>query len=143
MREKERFARGFTLLEVVIATLIASIAAIAVLNIGLQSSKLPDQIKKREALSAPLSIAALHGKKDFHNTERTLESMLGGAYVIDHDGLKSYLRERSVLYAEEIVDRYEIVAEGYEIAQMPSFGIIARTVGASGLEGRIYAIERE
>jgi prepilin-type N-terminal cleavage/methylation domain-containing protein len=137
--------QGFTLLEVVIATLIGSIAAIAILNIGLQSSKLSSEIKKRDAISAPLSIAALHGKKDFHNLERTLESMLSGAYAIDHEDLKRYLQEHKALYTEEIVERYDITAEaeGYEITQPISFEIIVKTVSANGAEGRIYAIESE
>jgi hypothetical protein len=118
-------------------------AAAAVLNIGVQSSKLTDRLSKREAIAAPLSIAALRGVKEFHNLERTLESMLGDAYSIEHEGLRRYLQNRSALYAEELVGRYEIIAEGYEGVTLPAFEIVVKTIGAEGLEGRIYAIRRE
>ncbi|MDR2034382.1 MAG: prepilin-type N-terminal cleavage/methylation domain-containing protein [Helicobacteraceae bacterium] len=136
--------RAFTLLEVVIATLIASIAAIAALNIGVQSSKIADQLTKRKAILAPLSIAALHGKSDFHNTEKTYESLLSGAYAIDHEGLKRYLQERSVFYTQELYGRWEIaLEEEIEGAELPRFEIIVKTIGAEGLEGRIYAVQPE
>jgi hypothetical protein len=130
-------------MEIMIATLIASFAAAAILNVGVQSSKIVDRLKKRETILAPLSIAALHGKKDFHNTERSFESLLGGAYAIDHEGLKRYLQDRSALYTEELVDRWRITSDSTGGVELPRFEIVLRTIAINGLEGRVYAIQKE
>ena len=41
---------GFTLIEVLVAVAILSVAAMAILNLGIQSTQLGDRLKKKEAL---------------------------------------------------------------------------------------------
>jgi prepilin-type N-terminal cleavage/methylation domain-containing protein len=151
--------RGFTLIEIIVAVLISTLAAMAVLSVGIQSAKVSDRLKKRAAISAPLSIAALHGKLEFSGTERTLESFLMNAYAIDYDPLKEYLNSRQIYYKEEITGRWSLLGESADETlaefggatshpdlnqiRMPRFEIVERSVAAGGIEARVYVLRRE
>lgn len=136
--------RGFTLIEVLVAVAILSVAAMAILNLGIQSAKLGERLKKKEALTAPLAVAALHGKADFSNTERTLESFLAQSYRIEHEGLRDYLRKRQFFYGESRLSGWDLIPQGEEaMAGIPRFEIIERSVTADGQQGRLYSVRME
>ncbi|MGE4294308.1 MAG: prepilin-type N-terminal cleavage/methylation domain-containing protein [Campylobacterales bacterium] len=135
---------GFTLIEVLVAVAILSVAAAAILNLGIQSAKLGDRLKQKEALFAPMSVAALHGKTDHSNTNRTLESLLGGSYKIEHEGLKNYLKSREIHYQENRLGSWDLVPEGIDsFGDLPRFEIIERIVTFNDRQGRLYAIRPE
>ncbi|MDR0747544.1 MAG: type II secretion system GspH family protein, partial [Helicobacteraceae bacterium] len=57
--------RAFTLIEVMIAVIIATLGAAAALNMGIQSTRIETLLKERRQLVAPISIAAFHGDLEF------------------------------------------------------------------------------
>ncbi|MDR3347684.1 MAG: prepilin-type N-terminal cleavage/methylation domain-containing protein [Helicobacteraceae bacterium] len=136
--------RAFTLIEVLIATLIASIAAVAALNMGLQSIKVGERLKDKQRLSAPIMIAALHGAKEHSNLERTLESMLSGAYRIDNERLKKRLEAIVIFYEEDRQEGWDLIGDmigsGYDL---PSFAIVQKRVALNEKKAQIYTIIEE
>lgn len=135
---------GFTLIEVLVAVAILSVAAMAILNLGIQSTQLGDRLKKKEALIAPLAIAAFHAKTDFSNTEWTLEGFLQDRYTIEHEGLKRYLRQKTIFYQEARLSGWDLIPQGEEsFEDLPRFEIIEHTVRIQDQEGRLYGVRIE
>ena len=134
--------RSFTLIEVIIAALIASLAAIATLNLSIQSVKVGSRLESRQALHAPIMFAAMHGKSDFANTERTLAALIAGSYTIDNETLKNHLESKTVFYTQARIAGWEAVpsdiADGYNSVE---FDIVEKTITMDGRQARIFTIE--
>lgn len=134
---------AFTLIEVIIAVLIASLACMAVLNLGIGSTKVGERLREKQKIMAPLMIASIHGKKDFSQLDQTLESLLGSSYAIEHDRLKTLLQTTEVFYEEEHDSNYDAISEAvggdYDL---PQFEIVRRSVSLNGVSGRVYLIRR-
>jgi prepilin-type N-terminal cleavage/methylation domain-containing protein len=125
--------RGFTLIEVIIAVAILSIAAMAVFNLGLQGSRISGALSDRQALLGPLSIAALNGSADHHNMTRTLDRLIESEYEIDHDRLRRYLGQASITYHQRTLKRIDPIGMGEESGlDLPRFELIERQVSREG-----------
>ncbi len=136
--------RGFTLIEVIVAVAILSVAAMAVFNLGLQSSRISGALSDREALLGPLSVATRHGSSDHHNMERTLEQLIASEYDIDHDGLRRYLRTERYLYRQQTLERIELIPGGEESGwDLPRFELVERQIGNSEGSLRVIGIRME
>ena len=136
--------RGFTLIEVIVAVAILSVAAMAIFNLGLQSTQITQQLKHREALIGPLSIAALHGTMDHHGLERELGRLLGEGYTIEHEGLRNYLRQSRVTYRQHTLERIDLIPGGEESGwDLPRFELIERQVQVDGVSVRLIGIQPE
>lgn len=135
---------GFTLIEVIIAVAILSVAAMAVFNLGLQSSRISAVLEQREALMGPLSIAALHGNADHHNMNRTLERLIDAEYNIEHEGLRRHLQQTQITYRQRVLEQVELMPGMEEMGwDLPRFELIERQVQMGESALRILSIEVE
>ncbi|MDR3162246.1 MAG: prepilin-type N-terminal cleavage/methylation domain-containing protein [Helicobacteraceae bacterium] len=134
--------RAFTLIEVMIAVIIATLGAVAALNMGIQSARIETLLKERRRLVAPISIAAFHGNVEFSNTQKRLFAMLESSYKIENEALIDYLDNTWVLYNEERVSSWELIPNAEEYG-LPRFEIVEKTVTLNGSSARIYQIRED
>ncbi len=95
---------GFTLIEVLVATIIASIAGMALLQMNANNTHLFKQIQYRSGNSEMLSLIALHSDVKYNRTTKTLDDMLGNTYTIANDDLRKYLKETRIDYSEKVIE---------------------------------------
>ncbi len=132
---------AFTLIEVLVATVIASIAGMALLQMNSNNTHLFKQIQYRSSNSEPISLIALHSEKKYNKTTKSLYDILDKTYDIKNDDLRKYLKDYSVDYNEQLIetikfdeaetsDENEIVEEdeaSVPIIQFELIQIIAKT----------------
>ncbi len=95
---------AFTLIEVLVATVIATIAGMALLQMNSNNTHLFKQIQYRSSNSEPISIIALHSDKKYHRTTKSLYDILDNAYDIKNDDLRKYLKDTKIDYREKVID---------------------------------------
>jgi len=95
---------AFTLIEVLVATVIASIAGMALLQMNSNNMHLFKQIQYRSSNSEPISLIALHGDKKYNKTTKSLYDILGKTYDIKNDDLRKYLKDYRVDYTEILIE---------------------------------------
>ena len=95
---------GFTLIEVLAAVAIASIAGIAMLKMNSSNLFFFDQLRQYSQIQETLSIAGFHGTKSDDRSDKTLYAMLETSYTIDNDDLRHYLKSQTYSYSERVVD---------------------------------------
>lgn len=96
--------RAFTLVEVVAAAAIASIAGIALLQMNSQGMFLFSRLKERSAVSETLSIVGNHADKRFDHKDKTLYDLLDNTFKIENDELRKVLEKDKYAYSERVVD---------------------------------------
>ncbi len=95
---------GFTLVEVMAAVVIATIAGISLLQMSSQSTFLFTKVKESSYMSETLSIAGAHSSKRFDKSEPALYDLLSSSYDITNDRLRKLLKESRYSYNEKVVD---------------------------------------
>ncbi len=100
---------GFTLIEVLVATVIASIAGMALLQMNSNNMHLFKQIQYRSSNSETLSLIALHNDLKYHRTTKELFDILDNTYEIKNDDFRKYLKDTKIDYSEK---RIELITFG-------------------------------
>jgi len=95
---------GFTLIEVLVATVIASIAGMALLQMNSNNIHLFKQIQYRSSNSETLSLIALHNDLKYNKTTKTLFDFLDNTYEIQNDDFRKYLKDTKVDYNEKVLE---------------------------------------
>lgn len=95
---------AFTLIEVVAAAAIASIAGIALLQMNSQSTFLFSKAKQTAMVAERLSIVGNHADARFAHTTKSLYTILGDTYRIENDDLRKWLDAQRIDYEERLVD---------------------------------------
>ncbi len=95
---------AFTLIEVLVATIIASIAGMALLQMNANNTHLFKQIQYRSSNSEMLSLIALHNDVKYNKTTKTLDDILDNTYTIANDDLRKYLKETRIDYNEKVIE---------------------------------------
>lgn len=108
---------GFTLIEVVAAAMIATIAGIALLQMNSQSGFLFSRLTEKAAAAERLSIVGNHADPRFNHTTKSLYDLLGGMYAIENDELRRYLEKEKFDYSEQ-----KIETAGFDTDAMPEVG---------------------
>lgn len=93
--------KGFSLVEVIIATVIIAIVGISLLEMGTKNQKIDLYIDKKSSLSQYSSIISFHHKPDFNNLDKTLFDFIEKDYDIDHDEVKKFLKSEKISYKEQ------------------------------------------
>ncbi len=96
--------KAFTLIEVLVATVIATIAGMALLQMNSNNTHLFKQIQYRSSNSEPISIIALHSDKKYHRTTKSLYDILDNTYDIKNDDLRKYLKDAKIDYTEKVIE---------------------------------------
>ncbi len=108
---------GFTLIEVLVATVIASIAGMALLQMNSNNMHLFKQIQYRSSNSETLSLIALHNDKKYNRTTKELFVILDDTYDITNDDLRKYLKETKIDYSEKLIELITFGASEDEMSQ--------------------------
>lgn len=95
---------AFTLIEVVAAAAIASIAGVALLQMNSQSSFLFTRAKQTAMVAERLSIVGNHADARFAHTTKSLDTILGDTYSIENDDFRKWLDTQRIDYEERLVD---------------------------------------
>ena len=95
---------AFTLIEVLAAVAIASIAGIAMLKMNSANLFFFDKLKHYAQMQDVLSIAGLHGDVSYNRSDKTLYAILNPYYTIDNDELRRYLKSQTYRYEEQLID---------------------------------------
>ena len=94
---------AFTLIEVLAAVAIASIAGIAMLKMNSANLFFFSKLKNYAQIQGVLSIAGLHGDVKYSRTDKTLYALLDDYYTIDNDELRQYLKSKTYRYDEQVL----------------------------------------
>lgn len=102
---------AFTLVEVIAAAAIASVAGIALLQMNSQSTFLFSRLSETASAAEMLSVVGNHADIRYNRTTKSLEDLLGSSYVIENDDLRHYLKNTRIDYSERLVDTVGLDAE--------------------------------
>lgn len=95
---------AFTLVEVIAAAAIASIAGIALLQMNSQSTFLFSRLTETAGAAETLSLVGNHADKRFNHTTKSLYDLLGDTFDIQNDELRKLLQEQKYDYNENVVE---------------------------------------
>lgn len=95
---------AFTLVEVIAAAAIASIAGIALLNMNSQSMFLFSRLKETAETAETLSLVGNHADKRFGHTTKSLYDLLDNTYDIQNDVFRKWLQDQKYDYNEHVVE---------------------------------------
>ncbi len=95
---------AFTLVEVIAAAAIASIAGIALLKMNSQSMFLFSRLKESASAAETLSLVGNHADKRFSHTTKSLYDLLDDTYDIQNDAFRKWLQEQKYDYNENVVE---------------------------------------
>ncbi|MEA1918825.1 MAG: prepilin-type N-terminal cleavage/methylation domain-containing protein [Campylobacterota bacterium] len=94
---------AFTLVEVIAATAIASIAGLALLQMNSNYAFMFSKLKQSSTMSEQISLIGNHADSKYHRTSKTLYDILDRTYTIDNDDLRKYLKDKKFDYNERLV----------------------------------------
>ncbi len=94
---------AFTLVEVIAAAAIASIAGIALLQMNSNYIFLFSKLQKVSTMSEKISIIGNHADIKYNRTSKTLYDILDRTYTIDNDDFRKYLKEQKFDYNERLI----------------------------------------
>lgn len=117
---------GFTLVEVVAAAAIASLAGLALLQMNSQSTFLFGRLSNTSAVAETLSLVGNHADTRFMRTTKSLYDILDGTYNIENDEFRRFLQNEKYEYDEK-----RIATAGFDSSGMPKIG---ETVSGAQLE---------
>ncbi|MEJ2500805.1 MAG: hypothetical protein P8Y65_06735 [Campylobacterales bacterium] len=95
---------AFTIIEVLAAVAIATIVGAAMLKMNSSNLFFLGQLKQTSQVSEDLAVAALHADKRFNRDDKSLYDLMEGAYAIDNDDLRRYLKTQNYRYTESVAD---------------------------------------
>jgi prepilin-type N-terminal cleavage/methylation domain-containing protein len=96
--------KAFTLVEVLVATVIATVAGAGLLQLNSNYTYLFSSIKDKSVISEVVSIVGLHADIKYNRTKKSLYDILDDTYEIENDDLRKYLKNQSYEYKEHLVD---------------------------------------
>lgn len=95
---------GFTLMEVLVAVMIASLVGMALLQMNAQSIHLFDRLRQTTKMTEVTAVAAIHADKRFHKTDKTLYDLLDDSYDITSDEFRKFLKDHKYSYQETVLE---------------------------------------
>ncbi len=103
---------GFTLIEVLVATVIATVAGAGLLQLNSNYTYLFSKIKDKSVSSEIASIIGLHANIKYNKTTKSLYDILDRTYDVQNDDLRKYLKNTSFDYKENLVDTITFGEDG-------------------------------
>ena len=94
---------AFTLVEVLVATAIASIAGMALLKMNSNYTFLFSKLQKSSTMSEKISLVGHHADIKYNRTTKSLYDILNKTYEIDNDEFRKYLKDQKFDYKERLV----------------------------------------
>jgi len=106
---------GFTILEVMIAAMIAGVVGAALLQMNSNNLIFFDKLKRLSFTTEELSVAGMHADKRYTHSHKSLYDMIEGVYDVQNDDFRKYLKNEKYNYAETLVDIITIGDEAAEV----------------------------
>lgn len=106
--------KAFTLVEVLIAAVLVSIAVIGLLQSSQNNLLLIDFAKKKKATNEIFSLILLNENEEWDKSDKDLYEFVKDKFDIKNDDLKTYLKNQKVLYTQEeanLIDLSEAYAD--------------------------------
>lgn len=103
---------AFTLVEVLAAAMIATIAGIALLQMNSQNLFLFSRLRQKASVSETLSLVGNHADSRFNHTTKSLYDLLDDTYEIENDELRKYLQDQKYDYSERVVATVSFNSDG-------------------------------
>ncbi len=103
---------GFTLIEVLVAAVIASVAGLALLKTNGSNTLLFTKLMGYSQASEELSLVGMHADKRFNHTTKSLYDILDRSYDIANDDLRKHLKSVKYTYNETLVDTITFGEDG-------------------------------
>jgi prepilin-type N-terminal cleavage/methylation domain-containing protein len=113
---------AFTLIEVLVATVIATVVGAGLLQLNSNYTYLFSKIKDKSLSSEIVSIIGLHADVKYNKTTKSLYDILDKTYDIKNDDLRKYLKDTSFDYRETLVDTITFGEDGSESEEEFSMG---------------------
>lgn len=95
---------AFTIIEVVIAAFIATIAGVGLLQMNANYAFLFGRMEQKSISSEVLSLVGFHADQKYHKTTKTLEELLDRTYDIQNDDLRKWLGDTKLDYTEHLIE---------------------------------------
>jgi prepilin-type N-terminal cleavage/methylation domain-containing protein len=135
--------RAFSLIEVVIATVILSVVGLALLQMGSKNQAINAYIDKKTAIAPLASIVSFHHDKKFDTQEKSLYDFLKNSYAIDNDEVKAMLEERKIRYFETAVSTIDFGENNLSEGETPTqrFEIVRATVRYEEASANLYFLQ--
>lgn len=105
---------AFTLIEVLVATVIATVAGAGLLQLNSNYTNLFVKIKEKSVSSEVVSLVGLHANIKYNKTKKSLYDILDRTYEIKNDDLRKYLKDQSFDYSENLVETITFGDEDFE-----------------------------
>lgn len=106
--------KAFTLIEVLVATVIATVAGAGLLQMNSNYTKIFGRIQEKSLSSETVSLIGLHANIKYNKTSKTLYDILDKTYEIDNDDLRKYLKDQKFDYNENLVETITFGEDGAE-----------------------------
>lgn len=103
---------AFTLIEVLVATVIATVAGAGLLQLNSNYTYLFSKIKDKSVGSEIVSIIGLHADIKYNKTTKSLYDILDKTYDIKNDDLRKYLKDEKFDYSEHLVETITFGEDG-------------------------------
>ena len=103
---------AFTLIEVLVATVIATVAGAGLLQMNSNYTKIFSRIKEKSLSSETVSLIGLHTNIKYNKTSKTFFDILDNTYDIDNDDLRKYLKNQKFDYKENLVETITFGEDG-------------------------------
>jgi prepilin-type N-terminal cleavage/methylation domain-containing protein len=135
--------RGFSLIEVMIATVILAVVGVALLQMGSKNQKIDDYVGRKNSVAHLTSIIGFHHDPKFNNTQKSLYDFLKNDYTIDNMEIKSFLEKRSVRYVEQKVTTVDFGEsnDSVESRDIMRFEIKRASIIISNITANLYFLE--
>lgn len=95
---------AFTLMEVLVAAMIASVAGLALMQTSSNNNFLFERLKHVASMSEQVSVIGFNGDIAYNRTTKSLYDMLDKRYLIDNDELRTYLKDKKFDYREQVAE---------------------------------------
>ncbi len=134
---------GFSLIEVIIATVILAIVGVALLQMGSKNQKIDSYVEQKSSIAHLTTIIGFHHDPKYNKTQKSLYDFLKNSYTIDNSEIKSLLEARKVQYVEQKVGTIDFGEnnESTENRNIMQFDIKRASVIISNITASLYFLE--
>lgn len=135
--------RGFSLIEVMIATVILAIVGVSLLQMGSKNQKIDNYIERKNSIAHLTSVIGFHHDPKFNKTQKSLYDFLKNDYTVDNMDIRSFLEKRSVRYVEQKVMSVDFGEsnESEESRDLMRFDIKRASIIISNITANLYFLE--
>ncbi len=106
--------KAFTLVEVLVSVTIISIVVLGLLNSNATNSKLSKNLSNKYAQKSEFSIILLNANENFHGKNKNLYDFVREKFKIKNDDLRSWLKDKKVLYTDKKFSSIKLLELGKE-----------------------------